>query len=196
MKHESFLEIYSLKCDSWRKILSDKPTGFQNANSVVYLNGVCHWSEKTDDYVNLVSYDLDNEVFFITPLPLEGVLDGSVVNLQVLNGSLAAIFNHKKTMSFHISILGELGVKESWLKLFNVGPLPSIQLPIGAWKKGNIFLRKIDNELAFLDLTTGVIEEIGVKVEHYYSQTVVYKKNLLFLQKKKKEKPSSVLSYR
>jgi len=142
VKHEPFLEIYSLKCDSWMKILSDTPTGFQNGNSVVYLNGVCHWSEKTDDCVNLVSYDLDNEVFFITPLPLEDVLDGSVVNLQVLNGSLAAILNHKKTTSFQISILGELGVKESWLKLFNVGPLPSIQLPIGVWKKGNIFLRK------------------------------------------------------
>lgn len=141
----------------------------------IYLNEVCHWSEKTDDYVNLVSYDLENEVF----LPLEGVLDGSVVNLQVLNGYLAMILNHKKTMSFDILILGELGVKESWLKLFNVGPMPSIQLPNGAWKKGNIFFRKTDNELACLDLTTRVIEEIGVKVEHYFSQTVVYRKNLL-----------------
>jgi len=89
------------------------------------------------------------------------------------------ILNLVKAMSFHVSILGELGVKESWVRLFNVEPLACIQHPIGAWKEGNIFFRTPNDKLACLDFTTGVIEEIGVRVEIYCCQMVVYKKNLL-----------------
>jgi len=132
-----------------------------------------------DKNVELVSFELSNEVYFITPLPLESMFDGFHVYLQGLNGFVAVIVNHLKTLSFHISILGELGVKESWVRLFNVGPLSCIQRPVGAWKKGNIFFKTTNGELSCLDLTTGVIEEIGVKIEHQFCQMVVYKKNLL-----------------
>jgi len=58
--------------------------------------------------------------------------------------------------------LGEFGVKESWTKLFIVGPLPCLMNPIGAGKNGNILFRKKDGELTWFDLTTKMIEEIGV----------------------------------
>ncbi|KEH41367.1 hypothetical protein MTR_1g050305 [Medicago truncatula] len=83
-------------------------------------------------------------------------------------GHVAMISNCVKTTSFHISIsiLGELGVKESWTKLFDVGPLSDIKHPIdliGAWKKGDILFRNDDKELICLDLTTGAIKKNGVK---------------------------------
>jgi len=52
--------------------------------------------------------------------------------------------------------------------------------PIGVGKKGDIFIRKDDDdELVCLDLTTGVTENIGTKVEEFRSQIVLYKKNIL-----------------
>jgi len=60
----------------------------------------------------------------------------------VLNGFVAMISKHVKTASFHIYVLGELGFSESWTKLFIVGPLPSMERPVGAGKKGDIFFLK------------------------------------------------------
>jgi hypothetical protein len=60
----------------------------------------------------------------------------------MLNGSIASISWYLHTSTFHISVLGELGVKESWTKLFVVGPLPYIAYPIGDGKNGHIFFRK------------------------------------------------------
>lgn len=62
---------------------------------------------------------------------------------MVLNESIALILNSYQTNTFQISFLGELGVKESWTKLFIIGPL-LCHYPIGGGKKGNILFRKED----------------------------------------------------
>ncbi|XP_004509871.1 F-box/kelch-repeat protein At3g06240-like [Cicer arietinum] len=175
---DPFWEIYSLKRNSWRKLEFFTQPRYYDIDTEVYLNGVCHWLGKTIDKTHVVSFDLCNEVFFFTPSPLEDVHDDFDVHLVGLNGNVAMISNYKNTSSFHISILGELGVKESWIRLFDVGPLSSIDHPIGTGKKGNIFFRKENDELVCLDLTTGVIEEIGFKGEKLWCQMVVYKENL------------------
>jgi len=97
----------------------------------------------------------------------------------VLNMSIAIISNHANKNYFHISVLGELSVKESWIKLFVVGPLPCVQRPIGVGKKGDIFFIKEDSEVIFLNLSNGMIEEIGVKEELFRCQIVIYKPNFL-----------------
>jgi hypothetical protein len=118
------------------------------ADSDVYLNGACHWLGQADgnnDNFNMamVSFHLGNEVCFVTPLPfLEGMEYGfEDVKPQVLDGSVAVIINHKKTMSFQISVLGELG-KESWVTLFDIGPLCRILHSIIVWKTNNILVKK------------------------------------------------------
>jgi hypothetical protein len=59
---------------------------------------------------------------------------------------------------FHISIMGELSVSESWIKLYIYGPLPSIQWPpIGFGKMGDLFITKKDYEVAYVDLSTQII---------------------------------------
>ncbi len=74
------------------------------ANSDVYLNGACHWLGKAysnDDNFNMamVSFHLGNELCFVTPLRfLEGMEYGfEDVKLEVLDGSVAIIINHKFT---------------------------------------------------------------------------------------------------
>jgi molecular chaperone HtpG len=185
VKPDRFWEMYSLKTNSWTNINFDMPKNEWLFSSDLYFDGVCHWWGRTDNKIFLVSFNLCNDVCVLTPPPSEDLFDGFDVDLTgfhddltVLNGFVAIITHCKKTKSSQISILGELGVKESWIRLFHVEPLSCIDHPIGAGKKGNIFFIKNDDELACLDLATGVIEKIDVEVIEYEAQMVIYKENL------------------
>ncbi|AET00948.1 hypothetical protein MTR_5g097730 [Medicago truncatula] len=43
----------------------------------------------------------------------------------------------------------KLDVMESWTKIFTVGPLPCLDYPVGAGKKGDLFFRKKDGGFKF-----------------------------------------------
>ncbi|RHN49157.1 hypothetical protein MtrunA17_Chr7g0271461 [Medicago truncatula] len=160
------------------------PTQYDCSGGVqVYADGVCHsWGEsETQDEVYLVSFDLSNEVFVKTLIPSTmDDIDSRVVfrHLNVLNGSIECILNYVNTGIFHISILGEIGVKESWIKLFIVGSLSCVDHPIRIGKTGDIFFRKEDDELVSFNLSTQKIEELGVK-GYSLCQIIVYKESLL-----------------
>ncbi|GAU18407.1 hypothetical protein TSUD_202960 [Trifolium subterraneum] len=177
---DPFWEIYSLKSNSWRKINYDMPIRVLLTSDVtdVYLNGVCYWWGETNNKTCLVSFNLCNEVWLTTPSPLADMPGGFNVHLTVLNGYIALISNWKKTASYQISILGEVGVKESWIRLFDVEHVSCMERPIGVGMKGNIYFRKEDYELACFDLTTGMIEDFGVQGEFFACQVVHYKINL------------------
>ncbi|XP_050903464.1 F-box/kelch-repeat protein At3g06240 [Lathyrus oleraceus] len=169
-----FWEIYSLKTNSWKKLDIDMPScvkcnsGFGTFR--VYLDGVCHWLnlDRENKYVgaSLISFDLSNEVFINTPIP--SFSGERWMGLSVLNDSIVLFKHHQNihtlnTSTFDILILGEFGVKESWYKLFTVGPLPWFEIPIGVGKKGEIFFRKEDSELVWVDLKTNTIKHLGFK---------------------------------
>lgn len=124
--HDPLWEIYSLRSNSWKNLEVDVDVPFSDRVDYLYLDGMCHW--QGDDY--LVSFDLSNEVFFTTPIPLEIPSDRIRyeydVTLVLLNVSVALISHFKYSSTFYISILGKVGVKESWTKLFIVEPLPYI----------------------------------------------------------------------
>ncbi|XP_058762092.1 putative F-box protein At3g16210 [Vicia villosa] len=172
--YDPFWEIYSLRSNSWRKLdtkMNVLRVCFADAEIVrFYMDGMCHWWTKREsvskcrDEVYLVSFDVSNEVCFRTPMPDDNFALGLVEShLVMLNGYIALISYYIDTTSFHISVLGEIGVKESWTKLFIVGSLSSVERPVGAGKKGNIFFKKKDGELACFDLGTKMIEELGVE---------------------------------
>jgi hypothetical protein len=123
----------------------------------------------------LLSFDFSKEVIFTTSVPLnmDGGFDVGCMerHLVSLNGSIALISNYKKKVTFCISVLGKLGVRESWINLFIVGPLPSIEFPNGVGKKNNIqvlFYIK-DGELVCVDLKTQMIKEIRVRGFKFYA---------------------------
>jgi hypothetical protein len=106
----------------------------------VYKDGVCHWwnselQRKNDieDKVFLVSFDLSNETFVETFIPSKMNYTDSpemyfnTLHLDMLNGSIGLISYYEEASNFHISILGEVGIKESWIKLFIVGPLSCVE---------------------------------------------------------------------
>jgi len=70
-------------------------------------------------------------------------------------------------------------VKESWTKLFIIGPLPYLGRPIGICKNKDIFFVKEDEELAKCDLSTHTIQEVGIKRMFSRSQIASYKESLI-----------------
>lgn len=113
----------------------------------VYVDGACHWlvSARNDSLeIILLSFDTSDEVVLITPI---GDEPNSLYNFQarlaVLNGSIDLISNHHDDIIFRISIMVELGVRESWIKLYTYGPFSSIYcIPVGFGKTRYIFFRK------------------------------------------------------
>ncbi|CAK8539032.1 unnamed protein product [Lathyrus sativus] len=169
-----FWETYSLKTNSWKKLDIDMPSCAKHNSGFgtfrVYLDGVCHWLnlDKENNHVgaSLISFDLRNEVFINTPIP--PFAREQWMGLSVINDSIALFKHHQNMPTFNISIfdiliLGEFGVKESWYKLFTVGPLPWFEIPIGVGKKGEIFFRKEDSELVWFNLKTNTIKHLGFK---------------------------------
>jgi len=174
-------EIYSLRCNTWEKLDVSMPS-HSNCRDLLNTNdGICHWLCETDDQFCLVSFDLSSYVFFTTSTPI--ILDfedpndyGMVALLVMLNGSIALISWYVGKTTFDILILGELGVSESWTKLFTIGPLPSyIEEPIGVGRNGDIFFQKInEGKLVCYDLSTHMVEEIGL--EEAPLNKITYKK--------------------
>lgn len=181
-------QIYSLRSDCWRILDIDMPVRHNTCieGREVYLNGMCHWWGKVNLETYLVSFNFSNEVFFTTPLPLDvhDSFDSKWVqrHFVLFNGSIVMISKYEKTASFHISILGEPGVKESWVKLSILRASPNVPLPprpIGISKKRDTSLKRIDNELIRVCINIQTLEEIGIKGSFSGCQIVRYKKNLL-----------------
>jgi len=185
--YDKVWEVYSLRCNTWEKLDVNMPP--DSKEDILYTNdGICHWLCENNDQLCLVSSDLSSYVYFTTSTPLTvPTIDpscdfedpnfgyGLVARLVMLNGSIALISWYPDMTTFDISILGELGVSESWTKLFTIGPLPSyIERPIGVGRNGDIFFRKKDKKIVCYDLSTSMVEELGL--EEAPSNRIIYKK--------------------
>jgi molecular chaperone HtpG len=194
-----FWQIYSLKSNSWKKLNVNMPhsstllVASLHGNFRVYMNGVCHWLSMPGCHWTvpfsaeacMVSFDLNNETFLVTPLPSYVRLTWT--QLTVLNNSIALIFFSIITNIFHISILGEVGVKESWIKLFTIEkPCALATLcPMGVGMNGEVVFANDDNKLLLFDLNTNKIVELGLKIRDKLTlgQIKVYKKSLLPIER-------------
>ncbi|CAJ2634138.1 unnamed protein product [Trifolium pratense] len=191
--YETFWEIYSLRSNSWRRLdlcFQNRYYYTQNRGIGVYTNGVCHWWARTDVSVIyeecLLSFNFSNEVLITTPAPLYLDVNSPCFKyverrLVLLNETVALISTYLETGTFHISILGELGVRESWTKILIVEHLPSIGRPIGVGKNSNIlFFQKTDGKLAWVDLSTKMIgEDLGLEGWLFGCSIGKYKKSFL-----------------
>ncbi|XP_058742565.1 F-box/kelch-repeat protein At3g06240-like [Vicia villosa] len=181
---DPFWEIYSLKSNSWKQLEFDIPINYQENG--VSLEGVFYWygenEENKDDEAYIFSFDLNSEIFVTTPLPLtDDNFDFHYVcrGLVVLNGSIALISNYTNINNFHVAILGEIGMKESWVKLFIVPCLPCIKYPIGTGKNGDIFFMTQDGKLVYYDLSTQIMEELSFQGNRFMGKIITYKRILL-----------------
>ncbi|XP_058756722.1 putative F-box protein At3g25460 [Vicia villosa] len=182
--YQVFWEIYSLQSNSWKKLKSNLPNNY--IDRVLCLDGMCHWwgeegySNENYDEAYLLSFDISKEVFLITPIPEDNFFRSMLYweDLVVLNGCIALISNHIKNYPsddiFHISILGEVGVKESWIKFYTVWPFPYIEHPIGVGNNGYIFLIGNNGKLVCFNVNTQMVEELGYVGHGFKSKIIIY----------------------
>ncbi|KAK4595746.1 hypothetical protein RGQ29_014012 [Quercus rubra] len=155
-------EVYCLSTGSWRTVSTSAPGYFIDCSYYrTYTKGMFSWSASIGDdpdfFPGILSFDMSNEVFLTTTLP-----DG---DLEDPNGTWRIFFVHNELVSlvtfgkdrerlencFYIWSLLEFGVKESWTKLFTIGPLMGIEKPLGFWKNESLFLRNNEGQLLLYD---------------------------------------------
>ncbi|RHN56738.1 putative F-box domain-containing protein [Medicago truncatula] len=179
LQHKSlqpFWMIYSLTSNSWKKLYVNMPRSsptfqleYYHGNHRLYMDGVCHWLSLPTSGACMVSFDLNNETFFVTPIPsyILRVRRRAWQQLMVVNHSIALVsLPYHNTQTYHISIWGEVGVKESWIKLFTgENPCTLVEYPIGLGMNGELVFANEDNKLLLFDLNTKKIVELGLNSE-------------------------------
>ncbi|XP_062161894.1 F-box/kelch-repeat protein At3g06240-like [Alnus glutinosa] len=164
-------EVYTLSADSWRR--GDSPMCCALNPYIcglnTYVNGMASWDARVDDWKGVLSFDMSNEVFLKTWLPDVLMVDGlnSERDFFLLNESIAMAVTilvgdgpngdwdaHMWESFFDIWLLLEVGVKDSWTKLFTIGPFKEIERPLGFWKNETMFLVKDDEQLVLYDPLT------------------------------------------
>ncbi|KAF7806756.1 F-box/kelch-repeat protein [Senna tora] len=146
-----WVEVYSLKSNSWKKIDVTLPNcNLLNPVFVFnsYLNGFYHWLSSE----GIICFDMSNEVFSIMNLPVviaetpEHIVK---VSLSVLNGCIAYVleYGNWKRLSYLIEkrrieiwVMDNYGVEESWTKHFSIGPHLGLGTFRGSLKDGEILV--------------------------------------------------------
>ncbi|XP_058746684.1 F-box/kelch-repeat protein At3g06240-like [Vicia villosa] len=187
-ERSSFWEIYCLKTNTWKTVDIDMPIYYQdNAEVHLYKDEKCHWLAKCKTYgrdsethnkVYLLSFNMSDEMFVTTSIPSDVEDDVDYRYLAMLSESIALISVYAETTSFHISILSEVGRNESWTKLFILKSLSCIGRPIGVSKNCDIFFIKEDGELAWINLSTEKIENLGLNGA-FNCKVINHKKSLV-----------------
>ncbi|XP_059435560.1 F-box/kelch-repeat protein At3g06240-like [Corylus avellana] len=175
-------EVYSLSNNSWRKV--DSPLchifdGFKGMKA--YTNGIASWWGLCG-FESILSFDMSKEAFLITPLPDERMIGGRDENWReffVLNEKVALAVTiedeEQSETRFDVWLLNEYGVKESWSKLFTLGPLTGIRKPLGFWKNETaLFLESSDGQLVVYDTSTKEISNLPIDGEPYSLQVITY----------------------
>ena len=91
--------------------------------------------------------------------------------------SLVTFIREQLENCFHIWSLLEFGDRESWSKLFTIGPLMGIEKPLGFWKNESLFLINNDRQLLLYDSSTQ--EMTNLQVDGLPLQMITYVESLI-----------------
>ncbi|XP_062160487.1 F-box/kelch-repeat protein At3g23880-like [Alnus glutinosa] len=182
-------EVYSLRADSWRKV--DGPPCFLSTFDVgsrIYINGMASWlAYENDCKVFVLSFDMSDEAFLKTPLPdtyREGGEELFVLNELIAITIPMTIDEQYFELIYDIWVLLEIGVKDSWTKLFTIGPFIQINDigwpgPLGFWKNDLMLIVKSDGQLALYDPSSKQLTNLQIHGDIMCFQLVTYMETLV-----------------
>ncbi|KAF9612235.1 hypothetical protein IFM89_038657, partial [Coptis chinensis] len=209
LNHTCRVEVYSLSTDSWRIINTDLPCDcfFSDPKAPLKSEIYC-WlvriSNQTQDYCDsILTFDFSNELFGTIPLPDVCSIRYDVGSqLDIISGKIACIcrkfspvssdtescssHNSNSTCHLDIWVLDKYGVKESWTKLYTIGPF-SMFSPMGVLKNGELILLANNHGLFLCNPLTQEIKNIQVQGRPIQSQwslhVASYKESLVSIEK-------------
>ncbi|KGN46585.1 hypothetical protein Csa_004796 [Cucumis sativus] len=120
--HHSEVQVFTLGTSNWRSI-GRIFHHLAQGQSPAAINGRLHWvSLPRRHYVGrtIVSFDLASEEFIDIPKPDYGSLSRCNFQLMNLNDCLSAVV-YCSYGKMEIWVMEQYGVKESWVKSFNIG---------------------------------------------------------------------------
>nr|XP_023915171.1 F-box/kelch-repeat protein At3g06240-like [Quercus suber]POF07245.1 f-box/kelch-repeat protein [Quercus suber] len=202
-------EVYNLSTDSWR-VIDRSPSKLYNIVSPrfpSYLNGFHHWKaaeicmkarrkgwmfpEHGPTRRFVVSFDMSNEVFLETPLPIVPCAFGFVgEDIAVINDSVSLIVEYRDTGNLDINWIdiwvmsSEIGVERTWTKKFKVegSGLAFDDRLLEIREDGLVLLHKNDGSLAVYDRKTQELRKFAKYGNHFYeSLAVTYTETLAFM---------------
>lgn len=143
---QSEVQVYSFCSKTWRSIGAVPYQLERRSSEAVLVSGRLHWVSRPGRYNGvrgriIISFDLANEHFYEVPKPDFGGLRSYNYNyhLAVLGGCLSAAV-YCSNGKLEIWVMKDYGVKDSWIKEFNVGAYSSkflsqdLQRYYGIWK--------------------------------------------------------------
>lgn len=178
-----FVDIYTLTAGSWSDPFPvDLPARILGHLNI-YVNGASHWwaQIKDEQKLAILSFHMTDEVFQIIPIPSHAYkfqVEVAVVN-ECLGLICSPIVAHEKC--FDIWVMKEYGVKESWAKLFTVGPILQVQRLLGILKNGDYLFEKELGQLVSHKKNTPEIKSLNIDGPHYHSQHFTYKESIFSL---------------
>ncbi|XVE83791.1 hypothetical protein DITRI_Ditri16bG0115300 [Diplodiscus trichospermus] len=182
--------LYNLSTDCWRKLNADLTvvefTEFclSTGGSQFYLNGYFHCEASIEDETVLFSFDMSSEVFITTPLP-DGA-NNSFFYFMEISGVVGGIckrhdFLVRNSDYYDAWVLSEVGLKNSWIKLFTVGPMFHITpMPLCVGSDGKVFFSDFDNFLVWHHPSNRMIKTL--QIQGYYLEVVMYAESLVSLR--------------
>ncbi|KAL5719255.1 hypothetical protein ACHQM5_012058 [Ranunculus cassubicifolius] len=161
----SHVEVYNLTTDSWRIVDAVLPIHVIISDpKSPYRNGTYCWLGRAfpcyqDMYGSNVmdtlicSFDFTDEVFGTVVLPdVDSVKSALYPQLAIIRDDIALI-NRVHDSHFEIWALKEYGVRESWTKIFKIGPFLWPKLLGISWTGHNLLFVN-NNQLCMYDLLT------------------------------------------
>ncbi|KAM7507990.1 hypothetical protein LguiA_018443 [Lonicera macranthoides] len=138
--------IYSLRRSSWRAVDHVLvPWIATSYDYSIYTNGFLHWATKAF-YPSVVSFDLGEESFKLTPMPIFPAPEKDPLPLKLasLNGLVNVIYStiiySESNTYFEVWVMKEWGVKESWTRKY-IAKLPGkFLMARGLWTKGELII--------------------------------------------------------
>uniref|UniRef100_A0A2C9VVM8 F-box domain-containing protein n=2 Tax=Manihot esculenta TaxID=3983 RepID=A0A2C9VVM8_MANES len=170
-------EVYTLGEESWRSA-RHAPKGSRKWFSSgfyfkgVFLNGKVHWvSDEMQSSDFIITFDLETESFGVVRPPSHFASAEYGVKWRVIIGELGGcLFLIDHSSSFHLWIMKDYGVQESWTEVCDIGEYR----PIMYLKDEKILVNYKNTKLACYDPRTNIAKNIRISGIPPYFTTVAH----------------------